>query len=172
MRSVPVYVIGVDNPVDYIKVGREMALLEEKYALNAAIQRRQGMFVSGAEGGSTITVTKEDLLTRLKANLVTHRNEFQTAFTAYRKAAEKALIKKLREVRHDETFDLSIPLPEPSDHSDDYERIIAMLEMCTEEKVFVSEQEFSQYVLDNWHWKTHFIDTNASYAVQPKARRR
>lgn len=44
------------------------------------------------------------------------------------------------------------------------ESMIKMLEMCVADEVTVTEQQFSQYVLDDWGWKKQFITTNARYS--------
>lgn len=126
------------------------------------------MFVAGGEEGSTIKVKKTELLEKLLDNRRTHMEEYATAYKAYRKTVELALVRKLREVRHSkEEFNLydGLNLPAPEDHTEDYDRVIAMLNMCTSEEVFISEQEFTKYAMDNWGWKNQFQATNATYSI-------
>jgi len=59
----------------------------------------------------------------------------------------------------------SINLVEPADHTEDYDRVLAMLEMSVDDTVILGAEEFSQYVLDRWTWSRFAISTNKSYAV-------
>ena len=59
----------------------------------------------------------------------------------------------------------SINLAEPVDHTADYDRILAMLEMSVDDTISLSAQEFNQYVLDNWELSRLASYTNQSYAV-------
>ncbi len=58
----------------------------------------------------------------------------------------------------------AVKLPEPSDHTRDYERVILMLELAEAERITLSEVEFSQYVLDEWGWREDFLSTSAAYS--------
>ena len=55
-------------------------------------------------------------------------------------------------------------MPEPHDHTDDYDTVIAMLEMCVDEVVEIDMQEFDNYVRDNWQWKANWSASNALYS--------
>jgi hypothetical protein len=37
--------------------------------------------------------------------------------------------------------------------------------MCTESHVELSEQEFGQYVMDDWAWKRQFLLSNSAYSA-------
>lgn len=52
---------------------------------------------------------------------------------------------------------------EPVNHEKTYTRAIRMLEMTSETHKVLSEQEFAQYVLDDWKWKQDFLRATASY---------
>jgi hypothetical protein len=56
-----------------------------------------------------------------------------------------------------------ISLPMPEDHTDDYERAIKMLDLDVREDIELTEQEFAQYVLDDWGWKDQWTTTNSAY---------
>ncbi|HXM03797.1 MAG TPA: hypothetical protein VN939_14390 [Chthoniobacterales bacterium] len=51
-------------------------------------------------------------------------------------------------------------MPEPVDHTADYDRVISMLEMSAQDLVQVSAEQFDQYVLDNWRWRRFANETN------------
>ncbi len=58
----------------------------------------------------------------------------------------------------------SVQLPEPRDHTRDYDRVILMLELAETERITLSEQEFSCFVLDEWGWRSDFLSTSAPYS--------
>jgi hypothetical protein len=39
-----------------------------------------------------------------------------------------------------------------------------MLEMSKEDTIELTQQEFSQYVQDDWHWKDQFLFSNMNYS--------
>jgi hypothetical protein len=55
-------------------------------------------------------------------------------------------------------------LPEPQDHTIDYDRVIKMLEMSVDSLIELDEGAFDQYVMDNWSWKGDALATNEMYA--------
>jgi hypothetical protein len=59
-----------------------------------------------------------------------------------------------------------IMLEAPQDHGRDYERTLKMLAMCTTDVVFVDEEEFSRYVMDDWSWKRAWVANASSYTGQ------
>lgn len=117
-----------------------------------------------AENGlSIITVKKQDLLKALNGNLEVHAREFRDALTGYHKAVTDELAKMLADAREGKEYRKVVNLSEPEDHTKDYERVIRMLEMSVQDEVRITEQEFSQYVLDEWGWKGRFIATSIAY---------
>ena len=59
----------------------------------------------------------------------------------------------------------AINLAEPVDHTADYDRVMAMLEMSVDDTVILSAQEFNQFVLDDWEWSRLASYTNQCYAA-------
>jgi len=117
------------------------------------------------ENGMTgITAKKSDLLKELKKNRSAHRKLFLDAQQGYRTDVIKELDMMLKEARDGKTIRRSVSLVEPQDHTKDYDRIIRMLEMSTKSTIFISEQEFCQYVQDDWGWKAQFISQTSNYS--------
>ena len=54
-------------------------------------------------------------------------------------------------------------LDAPINQIKEYDRAIKMLEMSVDNDITLSEQEFAEYVLDDWHWKNQFTLTNSAY---------
>jgi hypothetical protein len=110
-----------------------------------------------------LTVSKGQLLEVLKKNKITHENTYKQAIVEYRKQAGQALKKQLNNVEEGKKFSLTFKLVKPLNYTNQYEKVIGMLEMSLEDKVLLSDNEYSQYVLDNWNWKTAFIGSTMSY---------
>jgi hypothetical protein len=48
----------------------------------------------------------------------------------------------------------------------DYDRVLKMLDMTTDEVVVLSEDDFAQYVMDEWQWKEQFSQINSTYSAR------
>jgi hypothetical protein len=117
----------------------------------------------GDNGMSGVTVKKDELLTEIKKNRDAHRDLFIEAQKGYRDDVIKELDAMLSDARAGKSIRRAVQLVEPQDHTKDYDRVIKMLEMCTEEKVFISDSEFAQYVQDDWGWKQQFVASTSNY---------
>ena len=60
-------------------------------------------------------------------------------------------------------IDVSISLPQPEDYTDDYDRVLEMLNYEVNGVVEFDQHEFAQYVQDDWGWKNRFLDTSMMY---------
>lgn len=117
-------------------------------------------------GELTVKVSVAVLFETLTENLQEHRNIFLKAQEKYRAAVIEALEQRLEAARNpDGKIDTAFYFAVPTDHSEDYQRILGMLKMCTEETIDLDEESYSQYVLDNWSWKRQWATTNASYGL-------
>jgi hypothetical protein len=117
-----------------------------------------------AIGMEEVTVDKEDLLTRLRANRDAHRTIFSEAVVGYRDAVITALERHLDEVKNGTVRTITVNLPEPEDHTKDYDRIITMCEMNVKDQITLTQDEFAQYVMDDWRWKRQFLASNSAYS--------
>ena len=113
----------------------------------------------------TITVKKSEFLNAVKDNRDHHRQVFEKAIEAYRSRAVELLEEHIERVKSGSLERVAVVLPLPQDHTDDYDRVIAMMEMDVRDEIELHESEFSRYVLDEWGWKQEFTTTNASYGV-------
>lgn len=85
----------------------------------------------------------------------------------YREEVVAELDRMLSDARNGKPIKRAIALPEPIDHTRDYDRVIAMLEMSVDEDIELMSHEFDQYVLDNWQWKELAFLTNTQYVKTP-----
>lgn len=113
-----------------------------------------------------IKVKKADLLAILKRNREAHNGVFLEAQVGFRKAVVSALEARLACARKGKRIEQYLNLPEPENHTRDYDRIISMLRMDLSDEVELSEGDYAQYVLDDWDWKRQFLGTNRSYSAR------
>lgn len=57
----------------------------------------------------------------------------------------------------------SINLKYPESYDKEYNRAIRSVELNVYDKIELSEQEFNQYVMNDWSWKNSFISSNSAY---------
>lgn len=114
-------------------------------------------------GLSTVRIRRDALIDKLKTNREGHRAIFDEAIQGYHDAVIKALEAALADAKAGRKYTPSVFLPEPQDHTDEYDRMIAMLEMSLDDELELSQKDFSCYALDDWGWKHDFINTSNSY---------
>jgi hypothetical protein len=110
-----------------------------------------------------IQIERTTLLDTVRANREKHREIFLKAQQGYQKQIVQLLEERLQRARDGKQVQLWINLTEPMDQTNDYDRIIRMLEMTETHQIELSEGDFSQYVMDDWQWKKQFLATNSSY---------
>jgi hypothetical protein len=150
-------------------VARQLLYIEEKYALNAAIRRRSGGMLMGSPGpefkGSIISVLRVALILKLKENLEKHKAEYTEAVQDFKKALIKHFEEQVVLAKEGKETERIVPFDTPESHEAEYNRTILMLDMCTKEEIYISEQEFQHYVMDDWTWKRDFAMSNAQYKI-------
>lgn len=114
-----------------------------------------------------ITVDKASLLDTLRANRDAHRAEYDKAVEVYKRRfveeAEKFAAEALRRVTQGLPFNDFMWLPVPEEHTDDYDRVIALMEWELADTVELSESDFRCYVLNEWGWMTSFTANTSLY---------
>ena len=99
----------------------------------------------------TINANKDELLNKLNENKANHRAQFEKAVAEWRDAAVHEIDNwktQLIENGRVQTFRTTLIAPE--DHSSDYDRVIAMVNMHVNGTFALNEQQFQQYVQDAW----------------------
>lgn len=110
-----------------------------------------------------VTVKKDELRAIIQTNRDAHRDIFEQAVKLYNRRLLEALEKRVERVRNGVKVDHYIRLPIPEDHTKDYDRILAQLDMEIADTVVIPDTEFAQYVMDDWSWKESFASNSASY---------
>jgi hypothetical protein len=108
-------------------------------------------------------LNKDALKAILEGNRAQHWKTFLKAQQGFRTRVIAELDRRLEDARAGRKIDLSFGLPEPQDHTADYDREIRMLELETEDVVILSAHLFDQLVMDNWGWSATFTATNSAY---------
>jgi hypothetical protein len=114
-----------------------------------------------------VTIKRTKLLSTLKANLKKHVADYQQAVTNYRQALILDLQKALQKagtVSNEDLAKISVEFQPPFSHAKQYEDLIDMFEMSTEDTVTLDSPAFQSYIKDRWHWKGTFEMLNSSYA--------
>lgn len=112
-----------------------------------------------------VTVRKDELVSALEENRKNHRAIFEEAVEGYRKKAIEMLEHHIEEIKEGRVVRVAVHLPQPEDHTDDYDRVLRMLEMSIDDEIEVMEHDFACYVMDNWDWKRQFLTTNSAYSA-------
>ncbi|HSV08538.1 MAG TPA: hypothetical protein VLI07_18625 [Candidatus Binatus sp.] len=114
---------------------------------------------------NSVMVRKDELLEKITANRKAHRAIFEEAVEGYRKTAIEQLERHIEQIKEGRVIHVVVQLPRPEDHTHEYDRIIAMLEMHIDDEILIEEQDFAAYVMDDWHWKRQFLTTNSAYSA-------
>lgn len=111
----------------------------------------------------TITVKKGDLLRTVLYNRDKHAQTFQDAMEVYREQMIAELDRMIQEAKKGSKIRRAFALPEPEEHTADYDRVIQMLQMEVKDEVELDEIQFAQYVQDEWGWQRSFLANTSSY---------
>lgn len=108
-------------------------------------------------------IEKQRLLDIIRANRTKHNDTYEAAKTAYAEKGVELLKKLIQKLEKGETLRPYLNLPEPENHVDDYDRAIQMLELDSRDTIELNEQEFRQFVQDEWDWKQNWLTSTSSY---------
>lgn len=116
-----------------------------------------------------VKIKTTDLIDKISKNLEQHILDYNEACKDYNEAI-KTLSSNNKYIAYDD--DLSVeekynkmkkfPSP-PQSYVEEYETAREMALMSCDLEVVLSEQEFKQLILDQWHWKDSFLLSNAMY---------
>lgn len=111
----------------------------------------------------TVRVAREVFLATVKENRDNHRAVFEEALDGYRRRLIRELERRINDVKRGRPVDFGIRLPEPEDHTEDYDRVISMAELSLDDEVSLDEHDFGKYMMDQWPWKHEFAETTGLY---------
>lgn len=113
----------------------------------------------------TIKVEKKTLLEIIKKNRDNHRAIYEEAFEGYRKESIRIHEENLKLLKSGKKVIVAFFEQAPQDHTNDYNLVIRMLEMDVDHNVELDQQQFQNYVDDNWNWKHQWSINNAKYSA-------
>lgn len=111
-----------------------------------------------------VTVDTKTLIDTITTNRETHIVDYKDAHAKWADQAteyHRQQFESLTQNQHEVT-NLEKP-EEPQNYVDSYNVALKMLEMSVDESVTLSNQEFQQFVLDEWHWAHSFRSSVNSY---------
>lgn len=117
-----------------------------------------------------VKIGVRDLGEAVRKNREAHVRELAEAKIGHRKAMEEKLLEHLALVQSGADYAPSLGLIEPQDHTEDYDRVLAMLQYTVDTTVTLTVQEFEQYVMDKWHWALGAKALNSGYAMTARAK--
>ena len=133
------------------------------------VEKAQNLYaLHGFEEGllmQNIVIKKAKLLNILKENRGKHEAIFEEALAGYRTKALELLEDRIKRLRKGEMIKMIFQMQEPQNQCRDYDRIIRMLELSEGATVTLNEQDFAQYVQDDWNWKRSFLVSNSLYSA-------
>jgi hypothetical protein len=124
---------------------------------------------------STIKMNREKLVETMKTNLEQHIKTYNKAVQEYLLDLDDAMSKNARTTRkaiasakesgkiENLWVDYKNLPQKPTSYEDQYVVKIAMFDNSADPTIELDEQEFKQYMLDQWGWKNQFAATTASY---------
>lgn len=126
------------------------------------------------------------LLDRIKENRAKHVEAYEEAWKGYLIEVQEQLDKIVKDARieakkfkdfsgdigkmpEDVMMHFGVVAQPPQSHADEYDRVIDMLDFTHEENVILNQQEFNQYVRDEWAWSRMFNETAGAYSAKFRA---
>ena len=110
-----------------------------------------------------VNVNTEDLLERLEANLVEHLKEYMDGTKARLVNMREHFCEQLRLLAAETEIEAHYNFPPVENHEQDYQMAIEMAKMSVDDVIELSQAEFQQYVMDEWHWQHDFKHTTRAY---------
>lgn len=115
-----------------------------------------------------VKIKRDELKQIVAKNRAEHRDIFLKAQEKYREEVIKELDAMLAEARAGRKVRRHIQLIEPTDYTAEYDRLLRMLELSTDDTVSLTEQEFTCYVMDEWGWSRAWAVSNSRYVSSQK----
>ena len=113
-------------------------------------------------GNRTIKVKKSDLINTLKKNQKKHIKQFGKAVVAYKREVSKQL-NKLHEKNEKGELDIRLDLVKPVNKQKNYTKIIEMFDWELDDEVELSQDEFKEYVQDEFGFAIQARLSNSTY---------
>ena len=104
-----------------------------------------------------VKVNKDRLVSTLKENLDTHKELYTAAVEAYKLDYVVALDAHTHAVKGG-NWKSVLDLPaKPQSYAKEYEKVLSQLDFSVDETLTLTQQEFNQFVLDDWNFDRVFF---------------
>jgi hypothetical protein len=112
-----------------------------------------------------VQVNREQLLAKVKENRERHATEYAEAVRGWcRKVYEAAeQVMALANSGELRSLDKLTRLHRPKTYLKDYDRVIATLELATDETLELNDADADCLIADNWQWKHEWTASNLDY---------
>lgn len=139
-------------------------------------QELNGQFYGADEqprlrGLATVRVNKGNVIEKLRVNRENHRAIFEEAIEGWHKELLKIVEEQVERVKANKRYNPNFYLPQPQDHTSDYDQAIELLEMSLDDELELTAVEFARYVRDDWGWRGDFIGSVSNYASAANVQR-
>ena len=113
-----------------------------------------------------VKVPRTKLLEILKKNKETHRGDFKEALAGYKRVMHDAIDEFVKRLENDphKAVRLIRGHAIPTDHTNEYEAVIGMLELSDQEYVTLGVNEYQNFVQDEWSWSHMFKESVSNYS--------
>jgi hypothetical protein len=112
-----------------------------------------------------VIMPKSELISILEKNRAGHTALYEQAYKIFRGKLIENLSSMLDRAQNGDRVELWVGLPEPEDHTEDYDRALAMLNHDVRNDIELTQSEYAQFVQDDWGWKHTFASNTASYVT-------
>ena len=114
-----------------------------------------------------VTVNQKVLLGFVTTNMEKHQREYHEARAGYADKLNTELSQILTDLQlgkdvYDRLRKVAL-MPKPRSYAAEYQRVVRMLELHTGETVSLSEEQYQNYVEDDWRWSGDFMSGTAPY---------
>ena len=116
----------------------------------------------------TIQANTDEVLDTLKKNREQHATIVEEARAGYLDKAQKALEKRMGQLREGKLVQLHFSLQVPTDHSKTYDTAIRALELhkaSGAETIELTGDQVRNLIEDDWDWTDRFLLSNAGYSA-------
>ena len=113
-----------------------------------------------------ISVDKDQLIKTLKKNRKKHVGIFEKAQVAYRERVVQWLDQTLDDAKNGREFQTFITLPQPENHTADFDTAIEMLEWDKSPEVTLTQRDFQRFVQNQWEWRASFAANTQAYVAE------
>lgn len=112
---------------------------------------------------SSVVMPKDKVVDIILTNRDAHRAVFEEAMEGYEARSVELLQEHIARIKKGKRERIVVSLPVPEDHTEDYDRVLSILDHDTRDEVELDARSFDQYVRDNWSWKGEFTATTSMY---------